>query len=131
MHQPGQVRLRVRRQSARPLTGLPHAEGQCELGLDLVRGAHVEGVYGVQRPGDEFEPRGTATIQQADIGRPRGRAAQFGLGQQPQMDFRALAVHVPSVLPAARSNSLAADPDQMLAAAPDARRAAGEAACTT
>jgi hypothetical protein len=47
MHQPGQVRLRVWRQSARPLTGLPHAEGKDELRLDLVRGAHVEGVHGV------------------------------------------------------------------------------------
>jgi len=29
------------------LAGLPHAEGKCEVSLDLVRGAHVEGVHGV------------------------------------------------------------------------------------
>ncbi len=85
--------------AGRPRTGLPHAEGKRELSLDLVRGAHVEGVHGVQRLGDEFEPRGMALIQQAAIGGPRGRAAQFGLGQQPQMGFRALAVHILSVLP--------------------------------
>src|SRR5258708_16540222 len=58
-----------------------------------------------------------ALIQQAAIGGPCGRAAQFGLGQQPQMGFRALAVHILSVLPAARSSSPAAGPVQMLAAA--------------
>ena len=40
-----------------------------------------------------------ALIQQAAIGGPRGRAAQFGLGQQPQMGFRALAGHILSFLP--------------------------------
>jgi len=67
--------LRVRRQSARPLAGLPHAEGKGELSLDLVRGAHIEGAHGVQRLGGEFEPHGMAFIQQAATGGPPGHAA--------------------------------------------------------
>ena len=73
----------------------------------------------MQRLGDEFEPRGMALIQQAAIGGPRGRAAQFGLGQQPQMGFRALAVHVLSVLPVARNSSLVADLVQMPGRGPE------------
>jgi hypothetical protein len=55
---------------------------------------HSEGTRSVERLGDEFEPGGVTLIQQAAIGRQRGRAAQFGFGQQPQMSFRALAVHI-------------------------------------
>jgi hypothetical protein len=75
-----------------------------KFGLDLVGGADVDRAHRDQRLRDQRQPAGIPPAP----GAGRGRAAQFGLGQQPQVGFRASAVHIFSVLPLTRSGSLAA-----------------------
>jgi hypothetical protein len=82
-------------------------QGKIELGLDLVSGTHVDRAHRDQRLRDQRQPAGMFPAP----GTGRGRAAQFGLGQQPQVGFRASAVHVLSVPPVARSSSKAAGLD--------------------
>ena len=76
---------------------MPHGQGKIEFGLDLVGGADVDRAHRDQRLRDQRQPAG---MSQAP-GAGRGRAAQFGLGQLPQVGFRASAVHVLSVPPVA------------------------------
>lgn len=74
----------------RPLAGLPRGQGKIEFGLDLVGGAHVDRAHRNQRLRDQRQAADMARTQ----GAGRGRAAQFGLGQLPQMGFRVFGVHV-------------------------------------
>jgi len=82
---------------------VPRGQGKIEFGLDLVGGAGVDRARRDQRLRDQRQPAGMPPAQ----GAGRGRAAQFGFGQLPQVGFRALAVHALSVLPVARSSFLA------------------------
>ena len=79
---------------------LPRGQGKIEFGLDLVGGADVDRTDRDQRLRGQRQPAGRSPAQCAG----RGRAAQFGLGQLPQVGFRTSAVHVLSVLPVARSS---------------------------
>jgi len=83
---------------------VPRGQGKIEFGPDLVGGADVDRTDRDQRLRDQRQPADRSPAQCAG----RGRAAQFGLGQLPQVGFRTSAVHVLSVLPVARSNFLAA-----------------------
>jgi hypothetical protein len=79
-----------------PRGGRPHSEGEMEVVPDLVHGADVDGAHGAQQLGGQGQTRDTPLTRGAVRGRRR-RAAQFGLGQQPQAGFRALAVHTLSI----------------------------------
>jgi hypothetical protein len=72
--------------------------------------------HGQQRLCHQFDPGGILPRPERGRGQ-RPRAPQFGLGQLPQVGFRALAVDVLSVLPEARSSSLA----EVVAAARESR----------
>ena len=74
---------------------VPRGQGKIEFGPDLVGGADVDRTDRDQRLRDQRQPAGRSPGQ----GAGRGRAAQFGLGQLPQVGFRTSAVHVSSVLP--------------------------------
>ena len=74
---------------------VPCGQGKIEFGPDLVGGADVDRARRDQRLRDERQPAGMSPAQGAGC----GRAAQFGLGQLPQVGFRVSAVHVLSVLP--------------------------------
>ena len=82
---------------------VPRGQGTIEFGPDLVGGADVDRARRDQRLRDQRQRAGRTPAQ----GARRGRAAQFGLGQLPQVGFRASAVHVLSVLPVAHSSFLA------------------------
>ena len=77
---------------------VPGRDGQADVSLDLIRNADADSIHGGQRLRDQHEPGGIPPA--ANAGRRHlHHAAQFGLGQQPQVGFRTLAVHLPSVLP--------------------------------
>ena len=78
---------------------VPRGQGKIEFGLDLVGGTDVDRTDRDQRLRDQRQPAGRSPSQDAGL----GRAAQFGLGQLPQVGFRTSAVHVSSVLPQART----------------------------
>ena len=117
MHQPGQPHPRVPRQP--PLTraglvylaGLTDSDGKLEAGPDLIDSASIDSAHGHQRLCHQFDPDGILPRPEQGRGQ-RPRAPQFGLGQLPQVGFRALAVHVLSVLPEARSSFLVAGLDR-------------------
>ncbi len=91
---------------------LADSDGELEVGPDLIGRANVDSAHGRQRLCHQGEPGGIVPLPEQGRGQ-RPRAPQFGLCQLPQVGFRALAVHVLSVLPEARSSSLA----EVLAAA--------------
>ena len=76
---------------------MPCSDGQADVGLDLIRNVGADSAHGSQRLRDQCEPGGIPPTGNA-ARRHLQRAAWFGLGQQPQVGFRTLAVHVPSVL---------------------------------
>jgi hypothetical protein len=76
----------------------PATHGQADVGLDLIRNIGTDSANGSQRLRDQCEPGGIPPTGNA-ADRHLDGAAEFGFGQQPQVGFRALAVHVPSVLP--------------------------------
>jgi hypothetical protein len=110
VHQPGQPLPRLRRQPALTraglvfLAGLADSDGKLEVGPDLLGSADVDSAHGHQRLCRQREPGGILPARDAGRGQ-RPRAPQFGLCQLPQVAFRALAAHVPSVLPEARGSS--------------------------
>jgi hypothetical protein len=103
VHQSGQPLPLVRRQPALPRAGLvflagqADSDGKLEAGPDLSGRAGVDSAHGHQRLRHQCEPGGIPPARNPGRGQ-RPRAPQFGLGQLPQVGFRALAVHVPSVL---------------------------------
>jgi hypothetical protein len=104
VHQPGQPHPRVRRQPALTRAGLVYragltdSDGKLEAGPDLIGSAGVDSAHGQQRLCHQCEPGGIPPLPEQRRGQ-RPRAPQFGLGQLPQVGFRALAVHVLSVSP--------------------------------
>jgi hypothetical protein len=96
-HQPGLVFL----------AGPADRDGKLEVGPYLISRAGVDSAHGHQRRCHQCEPGGILRARNPGRGQ-RPRAAQFSLCQLPQVGFRALAVHVLSVLPEARSSSLVA-----------------------
>jgi hypothetical protein len=63
-----------------------------EVVLDLVRGADIDRARGDQHLRGQCQARGI-TLTRGAVRGQRRRAAQFRLGQQPQVGLRALAVH--------------------------------------
>ena len=87
--QPGQ-RLRSRAGCL-----VPRGQGKIEFGLDLVGGPTSTAPTAISACATSGSVPAGRRLQ----GAGRGRAAQFGLGQLPQVGFRASAVHAFSVLP--------------------------------
>ena len=104
MHQPGQPYPRVRRQPSLTraalvyLAGLTDRDGKLEFGPDLTGSVGVDSAHDDQRLCHQLEPGGIPPARNSGCGQ-RQRAPQFGLCQLPQVGFRALAVHIISVLP--------------------------------
>ena len=74
----------------------PCSDGQADVSLNLIGNLGADSAHGSQRLRDQGEsgrmpPAGKAACRHLH------RAAEFSLGQQPQVSFRTLAVHVPSV----------------------------------
>ena len=75
---------------------LPHGDGQVEFGPDLRGSVIADRSRGAERLCGQHHPRRMPQPDGAAIGQRR-HAAHLGLGQQPQVRFRPLAVHSPSV----------------------------------
>jgi hypothetical protein len=78
----------------------PDGQREVEVGHDVVGGLRVNRVHGGQGLRHPRDPGRARARAAPPAGRGKHRAVQFGLGQQPQIGFRALAVHAHIVLPA-------------------------------
>ncbi|MGH3400470.1 MAG: hypothetical protein ACRDPO_37900 [Streptosporangiaceae bacterium] len=73
-------------------------ESKIEVDLDFLRGAYINRAHGDQRLCDERQSLAKPSALGAIAWQHRP-AAELGLGQEPQMVFCMLAVHVLGVLP--------------------------------
>ena len=77
---------------------LPGTEGKLEVAQDLISDPSIERAHQSQHLRDPFHPARMAGPLSIFPGL-QGGTTEFCLGQGPQVGFRALAVHILSVLP--------------------------------